>query len=176
MVAVYLEGGNNIKFAYIKNIIDAVKFTLHWFILIIGLIASICGIQRYGNFSRLEIMMIFNFLGLAVIFISLFRGFYSLEKRLEEIKQILSNGFQKIFELKARKTNPGNPVYLKNEEHLERKKQKIRVKPSGMGAFSGMVIGGGIGTLVSGSIGTIIGGIVGALIGNQMEYEELKKK
>ena len=49
-------------------------------------------------------------------------------------------------------------------------------KPSGMGAFSGMVIGGGIGTLVSGSIGTIIGGIVGALIGNQMEYEELKKR
>jgi len=50
-----------------------------------------------------------------------------------------------------------------------------KLKPSGIGAFSGMVIGGGIGTLL-GSIGTIIGGIVGALIGNQMEYEFIKAK
>lgn len=50
------------------------------------------------------------------------------------------------------------------------------LKPSGSGAFGGMVVGAGVGLALGGSVGVLIGGIIGALVGNQIEYEDIQKK
>lgn len=50
------------------------------------------------------------------------------------------------------------------------------LKPSGSGAFGGMVVGAGVGLALGGPVGVLIGGIIGALVGNQIEYEDIQKK
>lgn len=49
------------------------------------------------------------------------------------------------------------------------------LKPTGGGAFAGMIVGGAIGSL-GGPVGVIIGGVLGALLGNQAEYENIHRK
>lgn len=48
------------------------------------------------------------------------------------------------------------------------------VKPSGAGAFGGLVVGGAIG-LPFGPMGVLIGGLLGAVVGNQIEYDQLRR-
>ncbi len=42
-------------------------------------------------------------------------------------------------------------------------------KPTGIGAFAGLVLGGLAGLLLGGLPGVIIGGLLGAIIGNSLE-------
>jgi len=90
---------------------------------------------------------------LTLIIVVLF-AFYQIAI-IKDIKDILKE------RLPVLKSNPGE----------EKKEEKTET--SGVGALTGMVIGGIIG-LIFGPAGVIVGGIITAILGNQAEYESIR--
>ena len=132
-----------------------------WLYLIVAFLATIFvwTFTRAG-FSYPEIASYGSLVGIAILV-------WLLPKELSAIRRTLDRINRKLGKEKITPSNPG----LDNEE-----KEKDEVKPSGSGAFGGMVVGGVIGTAIGGPVGTIIGGLIGAILGNQIEYEDLRKK
>ena len=100
---------------------------------------------------------------------------YAIDRHLSEgfgrISRHLSEGFDKI----SRAIESLKEIPKGNPQNPEQKEKKEGIKPSGGGAFVGMIVGGALG-LLFGPIGVLVGGIIGSLIGNHIEYEGLKRR
>ena len=132
-----------------------------WLYLIVAFLATIfVWMFIRAGFSYLEIASYGSLAGIAILV-------WLLPKELSAIKRTLDRIDRKLGKEKITSSNPG----LDNEE-----KEREEIKPSGSGAFGGMIIAGAIGTAIGGPVGTIVGGIIGAILGNQIEYEDLRKK
>lgn len=181
---------------HIANALKQVGKRILFVLPVIGLIAAL---QAWG-FTRAEIISVFTLAGVAIlVYLLIIAG-----RQLGTIDSKLDAGFHVIFnnlatlmletqEIKKnqprqwqpKKNNPGNPgnpghnpgnrdEWITLYKDLTVKKPG-EDKPTGGGAFAGMLVGGALGSTV-GPVGTIAGGIIGALIGNQIEYENIQKR
>lgn len=159
-----------------------------WRVLVaIGIIIGISAALWNWGFSRHEIISLFSLIGITVLILCLIavgRQLGENEIRRRASFLVLNDGV-KILHEKLSKNNPGNPGNQGNPESEgpwktwlargEPTTQPPELKPTGGGAFAGMLIGGAVGT-IGGPVGVIIGGVIGALLGNQAEYENIHRK
>ena len=151
-----------------------------WRVLIAaGIVIGIATALLNWGFSRHEIISLFSLIGIAVLISCLVvagrqLGENELRRRASFVS--LDHGLKMIYEklTKNNPSNPGNPGNFRNTE-MKPTTQPPELKPTGGGAFAGMIVGGAIGS-IGGPVGVIIGGVLGALLGNQAEYENIHRK
>lgn len=132
-------------------------------------------LQSYFKLSFSDLLMILAVSGVGGLFYLLIVA----GSHLATIESMIEEGFHgldaKLSKENLRPTsNPSNSNDCPPDQ-MEPSKREPEKKPSGGGAFAGMVVGGALGA-AGGPIGVIIGGVLGALIGNQVEYENLRGK
>jgi hypothetical protein len=134
-------------------------------------------IQDYLGLSLSELLSVLTLVAIAIlIYLVIVAGRHlgSIEGEIGKGFKVMGDKLDKLTHpSKPGNVNPGNPGY----SHLERipTEREPEEKPTGGGAFAGMLIGGALGA-AGGPPGIIIGGIIGALIGNQLEYENIQKR
>jgi uncharacterized protein YcfJ len=122
----------------------------------LGIFSFLITIAAFFNLSRTELALIL----LIIITVAIFFAIVYIGREVDDVVKELPS----MCRYRVTAQNGG----AEEEEEAE-------VRPSGVGAFGGMIAGGALG-LPFGPIGVLVGGVIGALIGNQLEYETLEEE